>query len=217
MFTGLVEETGKLLSRRTRGPGARLTIGCTMQSLALGESVAVEGVCLTVLALTSSGFEVDASAETLARTTLGDLAPSSPVHLERATALGGRLGGHLVSGHVDAKGTISAKEAMGDAVRVVFSFPKTLAAFIAEKGSIAVSGVSLTVNSVSAATFDVALVPHTRAVTHLDRLPVSAAVNLEVDLLARYVVRALTVFRERAGCSDDEASLLSKLSASGYL
>lgn len=222
MFTGLVETTGKLVRRSTKGGEARLVVSGELggEPLALGESVAVDGVCLTVAAILDQGsprvFEADASAETLAKTTLGALPIGAAVNLERAVALGARMGGHIVTGHVDGVGTLTAKEPLGAAQKVTFEAPEELARFIAAKGSIAVSGVSLTVNHVSGRAFDVVLVPHTREKTSLDGLGPGARVNLEVDILARYVLRFLEA-SGGTGAGADDASWMERLGRAGYL
>lgn len=222
MFTGLVEAKGKLVRVTRKGSEARLVVSGALpgEPLALGESIAVDGVCLTVAEIVSEGavrvFEADASSETLARTTLGGLPAGASVNLERAVALGARMGGHIVSGHVDGVGRIVAREPLGAAVKVTFEAPAELAKFIAPKGSICVSGVSLTVNGVEGARFDVALVPHTQEKTTIEALEVGGRVNLEVDVLARYVLRFL-----EAGAADalpaDDATWLTKLAKAGYL
>jgi len=159
------------------------------EPLALGESIAVDGACLSVVSITGSGFEADASGETLARTTLGRLAPGERVHLERALRASDRLGGHFVTGHVDGVGTMIERRPAGDATWMAFRVPRELARFVAEKGSIAVDGVSLTVNLVEGDRFEVTLIPITLEKTKLGALEVGAAVNLEVDVVARYVAR----------------------------
>ncbi|MEI7892469.1 MAG: riboflavin synthase [Myxococcales bacterium] len=214
MFTGLIEEKGILRRRVERGPGARLSITCKLgerEPLVLGESIAVDGCCLTVTSFDTTSFEVDASAETLSRTTLGPLAVGSLVNLERATKLGARMGGHIVSGHVDGVGTVTSRRSVGDALEVTFELAVSLARFVAEKGSIAVNGVSLTVNRVDQSHFTVALIPVTRGATNLDGLTVGQTVNLEVDLLARYVAR----FLETGQRSD--AAWMDRLGRAGYL
>jgi riboflavin synthase len=221
MFTGLVETQGKLLRRTQQGKDARLVVEGAFDvegsPVELGESIAVDGVCLTVAALDAAGgptvFQVDASSETLARTTLGSVAPGAAVNLERALRVGGRLGGHIVSGHVDGVGRIADKRPVGAAVEVTFEAPRDLLRFIAPKGSICVSGVSLTVNGVSGDRFDVMLVPHTQDKTTLEALPVSAPVNLEVDLLARYVARLL----EAGPDPSSDAAWMSRLTRAGYV
>ncbi|MCL2450803.1 MAG: riboflavin synthase [Polyangiaceae bacterium] len=191
MFTGLVTHTGTLAARLPRGPGARMGFDARLdgEPLALGESIAVDGACLSVVSITGSGFEADASGETLARTTLGRLAPGERVHLERALRASDRLGGHFVTGHVDGVGTMIERRPAGDATWMAFRVPRELARFVAEKGSIAVDGVSLTVNLVEGDRFEVTLIPITLEKTKLGALEVGAAVNLEVDVVARYVAR----------------------------
>ena len=194
MFTGLVAVTGTLADRASRGPGARLALRAQFDDgpLTLGESIAVDGVCLSVDAIVEGGFEVDASAETLARTTLGRLTPGAAVHFERALRAGDPLGGHLVSGHVDGVGALKARRDVGEAVWMAFGLEPALARFVAEKGSIAVDGVSLTVNAASPGDFEVTLIPHTLRKTKLGKLSPGDLVNLEVDLIARYVARLMS-------------------------
>ncbi len=191
MFTGLVEQIGAIAAIERTGKGATLRVESTFQGLVLGESIAVGGACLTVTRFEGGTFDVDASLETLAKTTLGDRHRGDRVHLERALALGARVGGHLVSGHVDGVGTVLEKRALGDALHVVYEAPPVLAPLIAPKGSITVDGTSLTVNEVHGQRFGVVLVPYTRGATLLEGTPDGAHVNLEVDLLAKYVARLL--------------------------
>lgn len=195
MFTGLVEMSGRLRRVEPRGPGTRLTIAATTAMVAeftLGESVAVDGACLTVIATSGDTFAVDASAETMQRTTLGDRRPGDALHLERALRLSDRLGGHLVAGHVDATGRIRAVMPLGEALRVEFDAPPEVRRYLVAKGSIAIDGVSLTVNTVDATGFDVVLVPHTQTVVHLHHKRPGDRVNLEADLIGKYVERLLT-------------------------
>lgn len=194
MFTGLIEGVGALASSEPRGGDVRLRIQAgtlPFNEVRLGESIAVNGVCLTVIAFDDAGFEADVSTETLALTTLGRLGPGTPVNLERAMRPHDRLGGHLVSGHVDGVGAVESIEPDARAQRWRFSAPATLLRYIAKKGSICVDGVSLTVNEVDDAGFEVALVPHTVAHTAFSAARVGDAVNLEIDLVARYVERLL--------------------------
>ena len=194
MFTGLVQGIGVLATRDPRGGDARLRIEAgTLPSgdFALGESIAVNGTCLTVVAFDASGFEADASNETLALTTLGTLPPGRPVNLERALRAGDRLGGHLVSGHVDGIGTVASVIDDARAQRWRFTAPRALMRYIASKGSVCVDGTSLTVNAVDAGGFEVALVPHTLAHTAFGATRPGDPVNLEVDQVARYVERLL--------------------------
>lgn len=192
MFTGIVTGIGSLASRESRGGDARLRIAAgtlPFEDVRLGESIAVNGACLTVVTHDAHGFEADASNETLALTTLGALPVGAPLNLERALRAGDRLGGHLVSGHVDGVGTVSRIEPDARAQRWRFNAPHALLRYIAVKGSICVDGVSLTVNAVDAGGFEVALVPHTVAHTAFAATRVGDAVNLEVDQVARYLER----------------------------
>jgi riboflavin synthase len=191
VFTGLVEATGVLARRETRGPGARLVIRATLagEPLALGESISIDGACLSVVESLAGAIAVDATAETLARTTLGTLPLGRSVNLERALQVGDRLGGHMVTGHIDGVGSLVERKTVGEAVAMTFSVPTELARFVAEKGSIAVAGVSLTVNAVRDAAFEVMLIPITLRATTLGDLAPGEQVNLEVDLIARYVAR----------------------------
>ena len=218
VFTGLVEERGTLLSRTPRGAGARVTIGCAMSPLELGESISVDGVCLTVDRIVKGAWEADCSTETLARTTLGGIALGGPVNLERAVPLGGRMGGHIVSGHVDGIGEVATIVPHGDMHEITFAMPPELARYVAEKGSICVSGVSLTVNAAGARTFSVMLIPHTLQKTSLHALAVGTHVNLEVDVLARYVARLQDVPRSgsEAGERERDATLLDTLKRNGF-
>ncbi len=191
VFTGLVEQTGQLETRQRRGPGYRLRIRAALGPLVLGESIAVNGACLTVVTAGSQGFEADVSAESAEKTTLGRLAVGASVNLERALRLGDRLGGHLVGGHVDAVVQLLSVTEVGDARRLELELPSQLRAYLAPKGSVALDGVSLTVNGVQEGSFSVMLIPHTSHETTLAQWRVGSEINLEVDLLARYVVSAL--------------------------
>jgi riboflavin synthase len=215
VFTGLVEEKGALAARRRTGEGAVLRLRTSLGPLVLGESISVDGACLTVSKVATDGFDADVSAETLARTTLGELREGAPVNLERSLALGDRLGGHLVSGHVDATCTLARRAPVGDAITMTFEFPRPLARFIAEKGSVAVNGVSLTVNAVSADTFDVTIIPHTRDATSLGALAVGGKANLEVDLIARYLARLVSTSPAGDPIGKD-AAWLERLERSGF-
>lgn len=194
MFTGIVQDVGQVERRETRGGDVRLVIGGTRLTAALlkvGDSVCVQGCCLTVTALEAGSFGADVSRETLAVTTLGGLAVGARVNLEPALRAGEPLGGHLVSGHVDAVARLAASRADARSQRLTFTVPVPLMRYIAPKGSVAVDGVSLTVNEVEGATFGVNIIPHTQSVTTLGALTVGSAVNLEVDQIARYLERLL--------------------------
>ena len=194
MFTGLVGATGVLAGRTARGPGARLVVQARLagEALAHGESITVDGACLSVTEVLPDGFALDATAETLARTTLGELGLGARVNLERALLAGDRLGGHIVTGHVDAVGTLASRREVGEALALQFTLPADLAHYVAEKGSITLNGVSMTVNAAGKTTFDVMVIPITRSETNLGALEPGARVNVEVDLVARYVARWLT-------------------------
>lgn len=212
MFTGLVEVKGILARRSRRGPGYRLAVEGALGALVLGESISVSGACLTVVTSDGRGFEADVSLETAAKTTLGALPIGGAVNLERALKVGDRLGGHLVSGHVDAVAKLLGVSAAGEAQRLSIAYPRELARFIATKGSITLDGVSLTVNAVSDDTLEVMVIPHTLSVTTLGGLKPGAAINLEVDTLARYAVR----FLEVTGSAEPEAGLKGALRGAGY-
>lgn len=190
MFTGIVTAVGRIASAREHGDGLRLRVdapGFGLEDVAIGDSIAVQGVCHTVVAKDGESFEVDASAATLAVTT--GLAPGREVNLEKSLTLADRIGGHLVSGHVDGVGHVVAFEDLGGSWRLEIGLPGELARYVARKGSIAVDGVSLTVNAVSETAFEVNIIPHTRSATTLRRLAAGSPVNLEVDMTARYLER----------------------------
>jgi riboflavin synthase len=194
MFTGIVQDVGRIERHEARGGDLRLVIRChhlDVTRLAPGDSIAVQGCCLTVVELSAPSFAVDVSRETLSLTTLGELAPGASVNLEPALRAGDALGGHLVSGHVDGVGRVLAMSAEARSQRLLFGVPAELGRFLAPKGSVCVDGVSLTVNEVGEASFGVNLIPHTQAVTTLGALSVGARVNIEVDQLARYLARLL--------------------------
>jgi riboflavin synthase len=193
MFSGIVTAVGRIASASPHGDGMRLRIespGFAMDDVAIGDSIAIQGVCHTVVAKSRDAFEVDTSRATLAVTT--GLEAGRAVNLEKSLRLADRLGGHLVSGHVDGVGEVTAFEDLGASVRLAIRAPAQLARYIARKGSVAVDGVSLTVNAVEGATFEVNLIPHTRSVTTLGRLRAGESVNLEVDMIARYAERLLS-------------------------
>lgn len=190
MFTGIVQDVGRVHSREDRGGDARLEIICPQLDLArlqVGDSISVQGCCLTAIQLQGRSFIADLSRETLSLTTLGDLTVGSPVNLEPALRAGDALGGHLVSGHVDGMGQVSARSADARSQRLVIELPGPLARYLAVKGSIAIDGVSLTVNTVDGARLGVNIIPHTLAHTTLGALEVGSRVNIEVDQLARYL------------------------------
>src|SRR5262245_50362597 len=195
MFTGIITSLGEVVAIERRGD-LRMAIASDYhpEGIAIGASIACSGVCLTVVevgpdARRRSRFAVDVSAETLARTTLGRWQPGTPVNLERSLKIGDELGGHLVFGHIDGVATVTDLQNRGDSVIFRFAAPPGLAPYVAEKGSIALDGTSLTVNEVAGADFSVNIIPHTLAVTSFGARQIGDLVNLEVDMLARYVAR----------------------------
>ena len=196
MFTGIIHSVGRVLHLESRAGDVRLQVAAEaldLADVALGDSIAVAGVCLTAIELDAGRFAADVSVETLAHTTLGALRPGDAVNLEKALRLADRLGGHLVSGHVDGVGQVVSVQADARSQRWVFAAPPALARYIAVKGSICIDGTSLTVNEVDGAHFGVNLIPHTIAQTTFAARRPGDAVNLEVDLIARYVERMMAV------------------------
>jgi len=194
MFTGIIQATGKIASIKDQGGDIRLGIHTgklDLSDVALGDSIAVNGVCLTVVELPEDGFVADVSRETLSLTSLGNLTGGSPVNLEKALTLATRLGGHLVSGHVDGLGKVISRREDARSVQFIIEAPVALAKYIAYKGSITVDGVSLTVNGVNGARFELNIVPHTLRETIMETYREGSRVNLEVDLVARYLERLL--------------------------
>lgn len=194
MFTGLVEERGRVLSLEPVGNGVRLSIAAeaVLDDAVLGASISVNGVCLTVVSVDETSFSIDAVPETMARSNLGQLVVNSAVNLERPVRASDRLGGHIVQGHVDATTEIVSIEQLGDgSFRYIFSLTKNIAPYVVEKGSITVDGISLTVAGLSDTTFTIAIIPHTAAVTTLSERRPGDVVNIEVDVLAKYVERQL--------------------------
>ena len=194
MFTGIIQAKGSIAALERRGGDVRLSVqsdSLPFASYDVGESIAVNGVCLTAVALRADGFDTDVSVETLDVTSLGGLGVGDNVNLEPSLSLGDRLGGHLVSGHVDCLGTVTGRKADARSIRITVEIPEEFARYVARKGSVTVDGVSLTVNDVSATSFEVNIIPHTADVTIIGDYAVGTNVNIEVDLLARYIERLL--------------------------
>ena len=193
MFTGIIEEKGSVRSIEFNGDNARIVIAATVvtRGTSAGDSISVNGVCLTALDITSDSFAADVSRETLDRSTLGSLKPGSPVNLERAVTPMTRLGGHIVQGHVDGRGTFVSATQDGDFWTVRIGFPPEFAKYLVYKGSVAVEGISLTVASLGDDHFDIAVIPKTWELTNLSSLAPGDAVNLEADVIAKYVERML--------------------------
>ena len=201
MFTGIVEELGYVAAFAPHGDGARITIACAtvLDDATIGASIAINGGCVTVVDLTPGAFTADLAPETLARTTLGHLQAGDPVNLERPVRLTDRLGGHLVQGHVDGVGNVTAVTGHADgSTRITVNAPAGLRRYLVEKGSVAIDGVSLTVTGVTGDEFGVALIPHTLSVTTFAQRGIGDEVNLEADVIAKYVERLLEPVDETA-------------------
>jgi riboflavin synthase len=198
MFTGIVTDMGEVLSVAERAQDlrrVRIACGYERDSIAIGASIACAGICLTVVATGEHGgrttFSADVAAETLKITNAGSWKPGDRLNLERSLRLGDELGGHLVTGHVDGLATVVGREDLPEMARIVLSVPRSLAPFVAQKGSVALDGVSLTVNTVTDDTFSVLVIPHTLQVTTLGRLAVGDRVHIEIDVMARYAARLM--------------------------
>lgn len=194
MFTGIIQAVGTIRSRESRGEDMRLVIATgdlDLSAANIGDSIAVNGVCLTAVTLDAAAFAADVSIETLERSSLGGLAEGDPVNLEKALTLATPLGGHLVSGHVDGLGEVLERRPDGRSERFRIQAPDRLARYIAEKGSICIDGISLTINRVDGSVFDVNIVPHTLTATTMGEFRPGRKVNLEVDLIARYLERLM--------------------------
>ena len=222
MFTGIIETVGSIVNIEQIEGDARFTIdtqGLDMGDVKIGDSIACNGVCLTVIELYAHAYVADVSAESLKVTTLGSMEIGTKVNLEKALRLQDRLGGHLVSGHVDGIGEVVAIEQEARSWRYKMKAPAELAKYIATKGSICINGTSLTVNSVESDVFDVNIVPHTKKETTINELVIGSQVNLEVDLLARYLERMLNVANndEQEDNENKESLTEQKLAENGFI
>lgn len=214
MFSGIIEAVGKVtaLSKGAGGARIRIEAGALLEGAKLGDSIAANGACITVAALGAADFEADLSPETLRRTNLGALAVGDACNLERAMALGDRLGGHLVTGHVDAVGKIRSRHADGDSVWLTIEAPPEVMRYVVEKGSVAVDGISLTVAACEKDAFSVAIIPHTSEKTTLTAKTDGAPVNLEADLIGKYVEKLLAPHAAQGG-----GLTMDTLRAHGYV
>ncbi len=197
MFTGIIEELGSVAAIENHASGARLRVAASLvtSDTSNGDSISVNGVCLTAIDVSPTSFSADVSPETLKRTTIGNLNPGSPVNLERAVTPATRLGGHIVQGHVDGRGTLISSEPQGEFWTVRIGFPPDLARYFVQKGSVTVEGISLTIAALADDNFDIAVIPKTWEMTNLSSLGPGHAVNLEVDVIAKYVERMMATER----------------------
>ncbi len=220
MFTGIIEASGTIAGIDQKEGGWRIHIdvgALDMADVELGDSIAVDGVCLTVVQIGARSVVMDVSAETLDKTTLGAFSVGRQVNLEKALTPTTRLGGHLVSGHVDGVGVIESREPAGDSIHFRVRVPAGLARYIAHKGSVCVDGVSLTVNAVDGALFDLNIIPHTAQVTTIDDYRQGRRVNIEVDLIARYLERLLLGDKAAESQGQHSAVDMAFLAANGFL
>lgn len=197
MFTGIIEGLGTITGLQTAGTGKRMTIDADFEldRTKIGDSIAVNGACLTAVSISGTRFAVDVAPETISRTVLGQVHIGEKVNLERALRLSDRLDGHLVSGHIDGTGRIESRTRQANAVLVSISVPEKLSRYMIEKGSVAVDGISLTINACRADGFDVSIIPHTAKLTTVGFKPVGAAVNIETDMIGKYVEKFLSTNR----------------------
>lgn len=213
MFTGLIEAVGRVVALRRGSERVVLELSAPLPAseIKIGDSVAVNGACLTVTAMQEGRFSFDVSPETVARTTFADLQPGSPVNLERALLFGGRLDGHLVTGHIDCVARLESSTRQGNAVLLDFSLPREQARMLVEKGSVAIEGVSLTVNRVTDNGFSVAIIPHTLARTTLAGITSGTKVNIETDIVGKYVARLVAPHTGSGGLT------MEKLMQNGFV
>jgi riboflavin synthase len=218
MFTGIIEELGRVRSLERRGEGVRMTVEArtVTEGTREGDSIAVNGVCLTALEVSRDSFAADGSRETLQRSTLGSLRAGSVVNLERAVTPETRLGGHIVQGHVDGRGRFLSAEEHGGSWTIRIAYPPELARYLVFKGSVSVEGISLTVAALADEYFEIAVIPKTWAVTNLSHLRSGDAVNIEADIIAKYVERILTVGARQSDAAQTPGLTLEKLADLGY-
>jgi riboflavin synthase len=218
MFTGIIAGTGKLLEKRIAGGGVtfRIKAGFDLPDPNEGESIAINGVCLTAYHIASRDFWADVSPETLSRTTLGELAVGDTVNMERALRLADRLGGHIVSGHVDCVSQVLEKRPTGEFTLFSFALPQRLGRYVVEKGSVTIDGISLTVNSCRSNRFSVSIIPHTLQITTLGLLKKGSRVNIEVDIIGKYVEKLLSAGPPASQSTVDEGIDTGFLAKHGF-
>jgi riboflavin synthase len=212
MFTGIIEALGTIRGIQPAGQGRRLTVeaGFPLEKTAIGDSIAVNGACLTAVRITGSRFEADVSPETLSKTSFGGIRIGDRVNLERALRLSDRLNGHLVSGHVDGVGTLQSKTRAGNAVLITIAVPQTLSRYMIRKGSVAVDGISLTINDCGSGFFEISVIPHTAAITTIGFRNPGDQVNIETDMIGKYIERLMHTEPERAEQGGIDLQFLAK-------
>jgi len=216
MFTGLIEQVGDVVRTQAAGEQRRLVIRCGIREFVQGESIAVNGACLTVERSTTGEFIAYASGETIARTTLGRLKPGDKVNLERALALGDRLGGHMVSGHIDCLGKIEKRAEAGESIRFTVSYPAAFSPLMVEKGSVALDGISLTVNECGKGWLSVNIIPATMAETIIPTWKPGAEVNLETDVIGKYVQQMVGPYAPKAPQKNEGGVTMEMLRRNGF-
>jgi len=219
MFTGIIEGLGTLEAIQSTGQGARLSISSevSLETTGIGDSIAVNGACLTAVSISKNRFEVDVSPESLKHTTLGSARIGDRVNIERALRLGDRLDGNLVSGHIDGTGVIRKRQSLGNAIIVTVSVPKALTRYMIHKGSVAVDGVSLTINSIGPESFEVSIIPHTAGLTTVGFKPAGSRVNIETDMIGKYIERFITTPGEQMDTGEKKDIDIALLARSGFL
>jgi riboflavin synthase len=219
MFTGIIEGLGTLNAIQPSGQGARLSVisEVSLETTGIGDSIAVNGACLTAVTISGNRFDVDVSPETLQHTTLGSARVGDRVNIERALRLGDRLDGHLVSGHIDGTGVIRQKKPLGNAIVITISVPKALARYMIHKGSVAVDGVSLTINSLGPESFEVSIIPHTAGLTTVGFKQPGSPVNIETDMIGKYIERFITNPGESEAPGEKKDIDIALLAKSGFM
>jgi riboflavin synthase len=212
MFTGIIEAMGTIRGIQAAGQGRRLTVeaGFSLETTAIGDSIAVNGACLTAVRITGSRFEADVSPETLSKTSFGGIRIGDRVNLERALRLSDRLNGHLVSGHVDGVGSLQSKTRAGNAVLITIAVPQALSRYMIRKGSVAVDGISLTINDCGPGFFEISVIPHTAAITTIGLRNPGDEVNIETDLIGKYIDQLMRPEPEREGQGGIDLQFLAK-------
>jgi riboflavin synthase len=219
MFTGIIEGLGTLTAIQPSGQGARLSVASeiSLETTGIGDSIAVNGACLTAVTISGNRFEVDVSPETLKQTTLGSARVGDRVNIERALRLGDRLDGHLVSGHIDGTGLLRQRKPLGNAIIITISVPRELTRYMIRKGSVAVDGVSLTINSLGPESFEVSIIPHTAELTTVGFKQPGSRVNIETDMIGKYIERFVTTPGDANPAGEKKDIDIALLAKSGFM